>query len=556
MKQQVRPPPFPAAAKSPSPRSGKPLEDKIDTPLLAPGTIIDGKYKVIQRVAAGGMGEIYSVDPIIGGVVDPSKRCALKIMKSGKAGPEMTRRFGREFDILSKFNHPNILRVYDYGTLPNGDPYFTMDLLEGRSLFDIQDSTLGKRLPYGHVVEMAIQISNGLEEIHKTSIHRDIKPANIFLTTAGQIIILDFGLAIDEPDAAASAEEDQTIADRLTSTNVAMGTTNYMAPELFTAQGGRAASAQSDMYSLGATMFKLLSGKPPFDREDQFKVIVAQVGGEKPDILDFECSDPRIKGELIRIVNILLERNPDLRFSATTLKARLRELLPNRVDLGKDVSVDESTILGASHFVEVSTPAGTTAIPLARKKVSAELPEAVADIEPAKIEPAKVRPGFIVGGLVVAAGVAAFLSYNRFKPEPDLIQPPAIVSTDAAVADRVSVDASSQLVSYFTPIGGNIKVFSVNDSGQRTLVQTLTNGNPFEYLFTGRETLIFEPDTAGRLVNGSRSLRMTLDPNNPPNMRLFVTRQPMRAAPRAIRPADASAAVEEPLEENPEAIEE
>jgi hypothetical protein len=84
----------------------------------------------------------------------------------------------------------------------------------------------------------------------------------------------------------------------------------------------------------------------------------------------------------------------------------------------------------------------------------------------------------------------------------------------------------------------------------------LTNGNPFEYLFTGRETLIFEPDTAGRLVNGSRSLRMTLDPNNPPNMRLFVTRQQMRAAPRVIRPADASAAVEEPLEENPEAIEE
>jgi serine/threonine-protein kinase len=200
-----------------------------------------GKFKVVGKLGQGAMGEVFrALDPVLG------REVAIKVVTGKLSEDERARdRFQREAQAAAQLNHPNIITVYDFGE-EQGMAYMAMELLEGQDLRQL----LAKGTLTGLEDKLAImdQILDGLAFAHaKGVVHRDLKPGNVHVLPSGQIKVMDFGLARRAEDAAA--------------TGVIMGTPYYMAPEQ--AQGERA-TARSDIFSLGAMFYEMLSGKRPF----------------------------------------------------------------------------------------------------------------------------------------------------------------------------------------------------------------------------------------------------------------------------------------------------
>ena len=187
---------------------------------------------------------------------------AIKLLPPEKAGEETLRRFEREVQLTAQLTHPNTVSIFDYGRTPLGVFYYAMELLDGLNLAQL----VGRDgpLPAGRVVRILTQVCGALAEAHGVGlIHRDIKPANIILSERGGVAdvatVVDFGLVkkIDPGDA------DRTQA--VTASNVVTGTTLYLAPEVIA--GGRAVTARSDLYAVGAVGYYLLTGLPVFEAE-------------------------------------------------------------------------------------------------------------------------------------------------------------------------------------------------------------------------------------------------------------------------------------------------
>jgi len=210
---------------------------------LAPGTHL-GPYEILAREGAGGMGEVYRArDPRL------AREVAIKVLPANLAeDPESLARFEREAKAVAALSHPNILAIHDFGA-EGKVAYSVTELLEGETLrARIARSTL----PWRKAVEFGVGIADGLSAAHsKGVIHRDLKPANIFLTSDGQVKILDFGLARLEP--APSPEGQTAVAADLLETEPGrvMGTAAYMSPEQI--RGG-AGDARSDIFSFGCVL--------------------------------------------------------------------------------------------------------------------------------------------------------------------------------------------------------------------------------------------------------------------------------------------------------------
>lgn len=211
----------------------------------APDEII-GAYRVIREVGRGGMAAILEVEHTRTG-----ERRAIKMMLPGAKGDEIASRMKSEFRALSRLSHPNVLRVFEAGV--HGDrPYFIMELLEGRALRDLVETW--RELPPTERARQAeqilIQIARALEYIHARGIvHRDVTPSNIFVGPDGTARLMDFGV-VKEP------------GGELTMVGEVVGTVAYMAPEQIT--GGRV-DARADLYSLGAVLYLMLTGRRPFN---------------------------------------------------------------------------------------------------------------------------------------------------------------------------------------------------------------------------------------------------------------------------------------------------
>ncbi|MBZ0234394.1 MAG: serine/threonine protein kinase [Deltaproteobacteria bacterium] len=207
-----------------------------------------GRYRLRRRIGKGGMGEVWRAhDKAI------RKDVALKILspEHGKR-PASIARFEREIEATAGLDHPGIVRVHDWGVTHDGVWYYAMELLEGEDL-----ATLVQRrgpLPAAHVARLGAQAARAVDEAHRRGVvHRDLKPSNLFVVVhdgvAGDLKVLDFGIArVDAPD---GTEEGVTL------TGVLVGTPGYIAPEVTT---GAAATAASDVWSLGATLFFALTG--------------------------------------------------------------------------------------------------------------------------------------------------------------------------------------------------------------------------------------------------------------------------------------------------------
>jgi serine/threonine-protein kinase len=208
------------------------------------------------------MGAVYRAhDPAL------DRTVAIKVILS--ASEEYLLRFARESRAIARLSHPHIVQVYDSGADERGNPYFVMELIEGKSL----STLLGERgpLPVAQVVELLRQAAQGLAAAHAAGIvHRDIKPANLIYSDKHGIKLVDFGIA-----RLASATED------LTATHATLGTLSYMAPEVL---NGQPADARADIYALGLCTFHLLTGRPPFAGPSAVAVAMKQISEPLPDL--------------------------------------------------------------------------------------------------------------------------------------------------------------------------------------------------------------------------------------------------------------------------------
>jgi len=250
------------------------------------------------------MGEVYRArDRRLG------REVAIKVLAPGSShDPERLRRFEQEAKAVGALSHPNLLTVHDVGQ-HEGLPYIVFELLVGETM----RHRLGPgALPVSKALDYAIQIAQGLAAAHERGIvHRDLKPENLFVTEDGRVKILDFGLAklrpaLDPEDMTADA----ATASEITAAGTAMGTAGYMSPELV--QGHRA-DQRSDIFSLGAVLYEMLSGRRAFQRDSTVETMAAILKEEPPELPTIQ---PDIAPYLDRVVRRCLQKRAEDRFQS------------------------------------------------------------------------------------------------------------------------------------------------------------------------------------------------------------------------------------------------
>jgi Tol biopolymer transport system component len=263
-----------------------------------------GPYEIVAPLGAGGMGEVFRARD-----TRLKRDVAIKVLPQATSlDPERLRRFEQEALATAALNHPNILAVFDIGT-SEGSPYVVSELLEGE--------TLRERLRSGSIavrktLDYALQIAHGLAAAHEKGIvHRDLKPENLFLTKDGRVKILDFGLAkltqIESGDHMA-----QATLTHVTEVGTVLGTAGYMSPEQVR---GVAVDARSDIFSFGAILYEMVSGKRAFHRDTAADTMSAILKEDPP---DFAETNRNVSPALERIVQHCLEKNPEARFHSAS----------------------------------------------------------------------------------------------------------------------------------------------------------------------------------------------------------------------------------------------
>ncbi len=265
-----------------------------------------GRYELLEELSRGGMGVVYRArDPLIDRIV------AIKTIGMGLSRHEseaFDKRFDREARSAGRLNHPNIVTIHDMGRSDDG-AYIAMEFLDGRSLRDILDS--GVVIEPSRVAQIGVQIADGLAYAHEHGvIHCDIKPANIMMLDSGRVKITDFGIA-------------RLPTGSRTFAGTVIGSPRYISPEQII---GRSVDARSDLFSLGAVLYEMLTGVPPFGG-GELDEILFQVINDKPE--PPSRRNAAIARAFDTIVDRALAKSPGDRYaSASDMAADLRKLAP------------------------------------------------------------------------------------------------------------------------------------------------------------------------------------------------------------------------------------
>jgi eukaryotic-like serine/threonine-protein kinase len=373
-------------------------------------------YRILQVVGGGGMGIVYKAEDLKLG-----RPVAIKFLPAEMAtDPQAFDRLEREARAASALEHPNICPIYELGE-HEGQPFIVMQLLEGQTLQEkIDSASLQKRpLPTNEVLDLALQITAGLEAAHQKGIvHRDIKPANIFVTQRREAKILDFGLAkIMEQDSVtnqtserdalseSSAASTPTAAFsnlRLTRTGTTVGTAHYMSPEQVR---GEALDARTDLFSFGLVLYEMVTGQRAFSGKTA-AVIHNAILHSTP--VPIQQLNPGSSAALQPIITRAIEKDCDLRYqSATDMRSDLKRLK-------RDVDSGQSSVTGSGQVTVIEA----TAPKIGRSSKVAVLVLSV--------------------GVLLAAGL-----YYRSRQAPSLTEKDTIVLADFAnsTGDAVFDDA-------------------------------------------------------------------------------------------------------------------
>lgn len=257
--------------------------------MLRKGMFLADRYEIIEQIGTGGMSDVYKAK-----CHKLNRFVAIKVMKSEFSEDKtFVSKFRAEAQSVAGFTHPNIVNVYDVGD-ENGIYYIVMELVEGITLKKYIEKR--GRIPFKEAVSIAIQVANGLDAAHKHNIvHRDIKPQNIIISKEGKVKVTDFGIA--------KVASSSTINSSST-----MGSVHYISPEQ--ARGGYS-DARSDLYSLGITIFEMLTGTVPFDGDSTVEVAVQHIQDEIPAPSTVTDDIPL---SIDRIVLKLTQKKPDRRY--------------------------------------------------------------------------------------------------------------------------------------------------------------------------------------------------------------------------------------------------
>ncbi len=250
-------------------------------------------YQIQTHMAQGGMSDIYRAFDLVN-----RREVVIKIPDQSMLGdPAQFERFQRELEVMKTLDHPSILKGLGSGKY-NRIPYLVTEFVDGQSLRTLIESSAP--LPTDQAVSLTKKIADGMAYCHNNEvIHRDLKPENILVTSDGQPVIMDFGLALTKG------------AHRVTYSNLSatMGTPDYMAPEQIEGHRG---DQRTDVYALGTILYELLSGKVPFTGDSNMAIMAQHLNGTAPRL---DKVNPSISPELAALVATCLARDPDDRYT-------------------------------------------------------------------------------------------------------------------------------------------------------------------------------------------------------------------------------------------------
>ena len=257
------------------------------------GTIVDGRYRITQRIGHGGMAEVYEATDLINKNI-----VAIKFIKEDVMMNSINiKRFENEALIAASLNHPNIVKVYNHGTL-NGVPYMANEYIKGQNLKEVLD--FRSSLPLNEAIDYMTQLASALSYAHQHGIvHRDVKPDNLYAMGDGTIKLGDFGIAQTDATAQLTSKDTEIV-----------GSVHYLAPEI---TSGKPATAQSDIYSAGVTFFELITGHVPYIKNSAVDIAVAHVKEKFPSPKKYLPNCPK---EVERIIFKCVKKNPRERYAS------------------------------------------------------------------------------------------------------------------------------------------------------------------------------------------------------------------------------------------------
>jgi len=373
-----------------------------------------GHYRIVEKIGAGGMGEVYLAED-----TELDRKVALKFLPVHLCQDEECRvRFKREAQAAAKLDHPNIIPVYEVGEY-QGRPYFAMAHVEGQSL---KEFSPGKELSVDQILELGIQICEGLQAAHDKGItHRDIKPSNILIDSHGRARIVDFGLA------------SVVGKDQLTKTGSTLGTIGYMSPEQVQ---GKNIDHRSDLFSLGVVLYELITKQNPFTRDSEAATLKAVCDDFPEPLARFKSGLPE---GLQAIIDKALEKDVKTRYRHAD--GMLSDLMRMKRDSSGSVPVQIQTA--------VRTPKRwlLTVLPI----VLVVLTIAVLVLKPWKLE---ISPGHEA---IAAENRLAIMYFDNLTNPADSLRLGEIVTnlliTDLSESKYVQVVSSQRLYDILKQLG-------------------------------------------------------------------------------------------------------
>lgn len=236
-----------------TPASERSMQIAAATQTSDPSILAGTSYRLVKKIGEGASGEVFEAEH-----VELGRKYAVKVLSAAHAAAsDSVERFRREARAVARLSHPNLVRLHDFGKSLDGRVFLVMELLDGKPL-DVHVEARGERntaLPWREATRLAIQVARALEAAHDAGlVHRDLKPQNLFLTTEGELKLLDFGVAMALADTADSEKRQKGFA--------VFGTPEYMAPEQV---AGEPVDARCDLYALGCVLYELVTGSRPFE---------------------------------------------------------------------------------------------------------------------------------------------------------------------------------------------------------------------------------------------------------------------------------------------------
>ncbi|HEX6285459.1 MAG TPA: protein kinase, partial [Pyrinomonadaceae bacterium] len=362
-------------------------------------------YRILEKLGAGGMGEVYLAEDMKLG-----RKVAIKILSEEyTTNRDRLQRFEQEAAAASNLNHPNILTIHEVGT-DNGRHYIATEYIDGLTL---RRKAVASHLEIPEILDIAVQVASALEEAHAAGIvHRDIKPDNIMVRRNGYVKVLDFGLAklTETVDRTPTDAEAATRVLVQTDAGVVMGTSHYMSPEQ---ARGKPVDARSDIWSLGIVVYELVTGRTPFEGETSTDVIVGITQKEPPPLARYA---PNVPAELDWIVMKALRKDRDERYQ--TAKELLTDLrrLKQRLEFESEL---ERSVPSGFIATKISDAGAPPTIPdrvaATRTVTQASSAEYIAK----SLQRHKVAAAIIALLLITGTAAGFYFYYNRSKPLTD-----------------------------------------------------------------------------------------------------------------------------------------